>query len=118
MIGSTTDLWGPVSRDEWNNVSFTKDRLSLEEDVVAGKADFFIQEEENTSHDGLQIEIPSLVFQNENDAGTRIVAILIPAVKINDTELLGVRYFDRGNAFCTLSEVDVVPRDYSQTTHE
>lgn len=110
-MSSSIDLWGPLGMNDWQKVSFINNQIATEEDVKIGKAVFYIKKEENIDHKPLNIQIPSLVFQLDQETGEKTLAIIIQAEKVNEEDLVGLRYFDGGNGICSLHEVEFIKGD-------
>ena len=57
------------------------------------------------------MEIPSIVYQIDSDTGNIVFAIVIQAELVNEDELIGLRYFDRGNGISHLCELEIITDD-------
>lgn len=101
------NLWGPISPDSWRTISFIKNQIATEEDVKLGKAVFYIDDQE-LEHFPIDIEIPKLAYQINQETGEKILSVVIQAEKIGEEEIVGLRYFDGGNGVCALFELEFV----------
>ena len=106
---NSDDLWGAVSLDNWEDVLFIKDRIATEEDVKLGRAVFYLENEgTGTEHQALDIQIPSLAHQIDQETKEKKLVIVIQAEKADEQEVIGLRYFEGGNAVCLLFELEFV----------
>ena len=87
-----SDLWGPVSKTEWQATPCIVGRPATEADVLAGAAVFFIDGESQAEH----IPLPRLALQRMED-DTEVPVVVIQAERGPSGIILGVRYLIGGN---------------------
>ncbi len=100
------NLWGAVALEDWASVSFIEGRIANEEDVESGCAVFCIDNSEIHTH--LEIQLPSLANQIDEGTGEKKLVIVIQGEKAGDQEIVGLRYFEGGNAVCMLHEIEFI----------
>lgn len=101
---------GAYKKNEWDKVAFIRNRIANKEDVIAGRAVFYIEDVEKEYHSYLPIptSIPSLVFQVDSETRIKTLAVIIQAEKVNEDSIIGVRYFEGGNGICSLNEIEFI----------
>ena len=104
---SENNLWGPIESNNWQQVPHIKNAVATEQDVQEGRAVFVI-DNPTEKHSPLEIQIPSLAYQVEEDSNAKFLVILIQAEQVGNEELVGVRYFEGGNGVCTLGELELI----------
>lgn len=106
MDKENKDLWGPIISENWNKVSFIKNRIATINDVESGCAVFYFENTE--SHTPLDIPLPSLGNQVDEETGSKKLVVVIQAEKVAEEEIVGIRYLDGGNGVCHLHEIEFV----------
>lgn len=101
------ELWAPIGLDNWQQVLHIKNKIATEEDVIEGRAVFYIAPN-NSPHEPLNISIPSIAYYFDEETNERKMVVIIQAEKANDQELVGIRYLDGGNGICLLKELEVI----------
>ena len=101
------NLWGPVMLNNWQTVLYIKNKIATEQDVIDGKAVFYIGNCDG-EHNALNIPIPSTAYHIDNETSEKKLVIVIQAEKANDQEVIGIRYFDGGNGICLLGELEFI----------
>jgi hypothetical protein len=105
---NSDDLWGPIKFDNWEETNFIKGKTATEEDVKSGNAVFYIEKEEHVDQQPLDIQIPSLAYQLDEETGEKKLVVIIQAEKAGDQELVGIRYFEGGNGVCMSHELEFI----------
>ena len=99
------NLWGPIELADWHQTPHIRNQIATEQDVKDGRAVFYI-DTEGKDHQTLDIKIPSVAYQIDNDTKERTLVIVIQGEKADEEEIVGVRYLEGGNGVCMLSELD------------
>jgi hypothetical protein len=98
------NLWGEIDIDNWKQTPHIKNKIATEQDVKNGFAVFYIKESLG-EHKPLEIPIPLLAYQKNDETDENILVVIIQGEKINNEEVVGVRYFTGGNGICKLAEL-------------
>lgn len=101
------DLWGPIEIDNWKSIQHISGQLAVEQDVKEGRAVFHIDSQGGTLKP-LDIVIPSLAYQIDQETGEKVLVVLIQGELVDDQQVVGVRYIDGGNGVCTLPEIEFI----------
>lgn len=99
-------LWEVINLSNWKQTPHIKNKIATEQDVIEGRAVFYINE--GQEHQVLDVQIPALAYQIDEESNSKVLVIVIQAEKVDDTELAGVRYLEGGNGICTWSELEFV----------
>lgn len=99
-----TNLWGPLSVSEWRTVPCIMGRSATEDDVVAGRAVFYVQ----GHSDPAQFNLPCCGFQLLED-GSEEPVVVVQAEHSPQGIILGVRPLCGGNSVCMETEVRLLP---------
>ena len=99
------NLWGAIDSTKWQQTPCIKDIIATEQDVKDGRAVFYIIHDD-ADHEPLNINIPSLVYEIEEENNTRKLAVLIQGERVGENEYVGIRYFEGGNGLFRLSEIE------------
>jgi hypothetical protein len=106
MEKENNDLWGPIEKEHWDKILFIKGRIATIDDVKSGCAVFYIENAE--PHFPLDILLPSLANQVEEETGSKKQAVVVQAENVAKDKIIGLRYFEGGNAVCHLHEIEFV----------
>ena len=99
------NLWGSIQLINWLQTPHIKDKLATNQDVLDGRAVFYI-DGETEIHQMLNIPIPSLAYYTDNETHEKNLVIIIQGEKADDKELVGIRFSNGGNGVCLLWELD------------
>ncbi|GAA4747035.1 hypothetical protein [Flavisolibacter ginsenosidimutans] len=99
-------LWEAIDFSTWKQIPHIKSKIATEQDVIEGRAVFYINDGQD--HQVLDVQIPVLAYQIDGESDSKVLVIVIQAEKVDDTELAGVRYLEGGNGVCTWSELELV----------
>ncbi len=102
-----TDLWGPISANEWRSTPCVIGRPATEADVAAGSAVFYVQGDSFAS----PMHLPCCAIQSLED-GSEQPVVVIQAELANQDTVLGVRPLAGGNGICTVAEVRLLPAGF------
>jgi hypothetical protein len=100
------NLWGAVDLQNWKQTPHIKNKIATEQDVIDGRAVFFI-ENCDEEHKPLNINLPSIAFQIDEESNSKELVVIVQAEKVGEDEFVGVRYIEGGNGVCRLSEVEL-----------
>ncbi len=99
-----TNLWGPISANEWRTVPCVVGRPATEDDVLAGRAVFYVQ----GHSDSEQFSLPCCGFQLLED-GSEEPIVVVQSERTPHGVILGVRPLTGGNSVCMATEVRLLP---------
>jgi hypothetical protein len=99
-------LWEAIDLSTWKQTPHIKNKIATEQDVIEGRAVFYINDGQD--HQALDVQIPALAYQIDEESNSKVLVIVIQAEKVDDTELVGVRYLEGSNGVCTWSELEFV----------
>lgn len=101
------NLWGAIELSKWQQTPYIKDMIATEQDVKNGRAVFYV-ENYGVDHEPLNISIPSVAYQFDEENNSKELAIVIQGERVGENEYVGVRYMEGGNGVCRLSELEFV----------
>lgn len=99
-----THLWGPIDPSQWRAVPCVVGRRATEEDVVAGRAVFYVQ----GYSEAAQFNLPCCGLQLLED-GSEEPVIVIQAERAPYGIILGLRPLNGGNSVCMETDVRLLP---------
>lgn len=102
-----TDLWGPISPNEWRSTPCVIGRPATEADVAAGSAVFYVKGDSAAA----SMRLPCCAIQSFEDGSEQPVVVIQAELADQDT-VLGVRPLTGGNGICTLAEVQLLPSGF------
>ena len=102
------DLWGPIPIEKWRDTPSISGREACEEDVVAGRAVYYLNDPEKLNARALEVGVPRCAILNDEDSGELIPVIVIQVEKADDRVYVGYRALDGGNGICTEEEVELL----------
>jgi hypothetical protein len=94
--------FNPIDKSAWSEVPFVAGRIADEEDVVSGRAVFFIKPGP-FQHNFIPIEIPFLATIKSDEQ--EVIVIQAELVE-GHGEVAGFRYVEGGCGVCLMSELD------------
>lgn len=89
-------LWGAIDLSNWKQTPHIKNKIATGQDVIDGRAVFYIENCEE-EHEPLNINLPSIAFQVDEESNSKELVIVIQAEKVGEDEFVGVRYIEGGN---------------------
>jgi hypothetical protein len=99
------ELWGQIDFSEWNRVPHIKEQIATEQDVIQGRAVYYINDC-GQGHQTLDIPIPSIAYHVDSESKEKTMVVVIQGEKSADNELIGYRMLDGGNGVCLLWELE------------
>jgi hypothetical protein len=102
---SNDELWGQIDFNKWNQVPHVKERIATEQDVIEGRAVYYINDG-GQGHQTLDIPIPSIAYHVDSETKEKAVVVVIQAEQSADKEVIGYRMLDGGNGVCLLWELE------------
>lgn len=104
-------MWGKIKLEEWENVPFISGIPATEEDIKNEKAVFAIP----SGSEAYETKLPLFGIQI-TESGERTPCIVIQIENSQRGTVVGVRYFEGGNAVGTPSEFEFyegIPGEFS-----
>ena len=102
-----TDLWGPISANDWRSIPCVVGRPATEADVAGGSAVFYVPVDSAAA----SMHLPCCAVQLLEDGSEQLV-VVIQAELANEDTILGVRPLAGGNGICTIAEVRLLPAGF------
>ena len=99
------NIWGEIQIEDISQIPHVKNRIAIDQDVIDGRAVFYIPNPSDSIP--IDIPIPSLGYQIDNETGNWLRVVIIQAENIDGEQLVGVRYIEGGNGVCSLSEIEI-----------
>lgn len=103
-----TDLWGPISANDWRSIPCVIGRPATAADVAVGSAVFYVSGDESAA---AAMHLPCCAVQSLEDGAEQPV-VVIQAELANQDTILGVRPLAGGNGICTIAEVRLLPAGF------
>jgi hypothetical protein len=85
---SDYELWGQIDFNEWNRVPHIKERIATEQDVIEGRAVYYIIDGGH-GHQTLDIPVPSIAYHVDSETKEKTMVVVIQAEKSADKEVIG-----------------------------
>jgi hypothetical protein len=104
---SDDELWGQIDFNKWSQVPHIKERIATEQDVIEGRAVFYINDG-GEGHQTLDIPIPSIAYHVDSETNEKTMVVVIQGEQSADKEVIGYRMLDGGNGVCLLWELEVL----------
>ena len=102
------NLWGPISIENWRNTPSISGRVASEEDVVAGRAVYFLNDPEKINAHALDVDVPRCAILTDQESGERLPVIIIQVEQADDKVYVGYRPLEGGNGICTEREIELL----------
>ena len=83
---SNDKLWGQFNFNEWNKVPHIKNRIAVEQDVIEGRAVYYINDG-GQGHQPLDIPVPSIAYHVDNETKEKTIVVVIQGEKSADKEV-------------------------------
>jgi hypothetical protein len=104
------NLWGPVRGDEWWLLPCVSGRIAREEDVLAGRAVFFLSNAAQIKARPMPIRLPACALLTDQERPEKSAVIVIQAEQAGNATYIGYRDLQGGNGVCTLSEITLLDK--------
>jgi len=102
------ELWGPIERNQWQQVPCMTGRLATEADVKAGCAVFYLGNVDEAPARPADLKLPALALQRDEDSGDLTPVVVIQVEEGESQCMVGVRFFPGGNGICSLEELELI----------
>ncbi len=102
------DLWGTIPIENWRDTPSISGRVAREEDRLAGRAVYYLENAEEMSAQALDINVPRCAILTDEDSGELIPVIIIQVEQADDRVYVGYRSLDGGNGICTEKEIELL----------
>ena len=104
----TDNLWGPIEIGNWKTTPFISGRVARKEDVLAGRAVFFLEDPEMTNDHALDAHVPRCATLADEESGEKLPVVIIQVEQADDKVYVGYRPLDGGNGICTEKEIELL----------
>jgi hypothetical protein len=102
------ELWGEIDIHRWSGIPYTSGHVASEEDVLAGRAVFYLEDPDEISARPYSISLPHCAVLTDEEAGEKIPVIVIQAEHADNIIYIGYRFLGGGNGMCTLPEIELL----------
>jgi hypothetical protein len=104
----TDTLWGPIVIENWKDTPSISGHVAREEDVVAGRAVYFLKDPEMISAHALEVNVPRCAILTDEESGEELPVVIIQVEQAEDRVYVGYRPLDGGNGICTDKEIELL----------
>jgi hypothetical protein len=103
MEGSMTkeDRWGPIDINRWQEVLHISGRLATEQDVIEGRAVFYLQSSGDADAVPYDIQLPLCAIMKDEETSEETPVIIIQVEVASGRPTVGYRLLDGGNGVGT-----------------
>lgn len=107
------ELWDAFDVRDWQTIPHMSGRVAIEEDVISGRAVFYLQNPDELGARPHELTLPHCGILNDEDTGEALPVVLIQVEEADDKIYVGYRSPSGGNGLCFLPEIDLLDRpDY------
>ncbi len=99
-------LWGKVHVEQWQQTPCLRDRVATEQDVMDGRAVFYLGNADDIGAVHVDIGLPHCAIVHAD--GADIPAVVVQPERADSKHYIGYRPISGGNGLCALSEVELL----------
>ena len=94
-------LWGPIDIRHWQDVPHLSGRLATEQDVMQGRAVFYLQSSGDAHAVPYDIVLPVCAIMKDEETSEETPVIIIQVEVANGMPTVGYRFLNGGNGVGT-----------------